>query len=121
MAITGFLVAKSLEATNGANSITKTERAKTTRRRIKNDAFIYSSAFCLSPLAKCSATKLTEPDEIPISESEVKILTKFKAAEKTPKSAKEKDLATIRVNKNPQKADNELPMKRMVVSLTVPE
>jgi hypothetical protein len=121
MAITALFDAKSFAATSGANNITKTEMAKTIKRRIRNEAFTYSSAFSLSPLARCSAIKLTEPDDIPTSASDEKIFTKLSAAENIPKSAKEKDLATIKVNRNPQNADNELPIKRTYVSLAVPE
>ena len=80
IAITGSCVANSFEATNGAKIITKIEITKTINRRIINEALTYSSAFFSSPFASCSATKLTEPEEIPTSANDEKIETRFNAA-----------------------------------------
>ena len=121
IAIIGSCVANRFDATNGENMTTNIEIAKTIRRRIINEAFTYSSAFSFSPLARCSAIKLTEPDEIPTSAIEVKIETRFRAAEKIPKSAIENFLAIIKVNKNPQKAEKTFPEKSTKVSLAVAE
>ena len=121
MAITGSRVAKNVFDTKGANTATTTEIARTIKIRIRKDALIYSFAFSCSPRAKCSETKFTEPFEIPISAREARIATRFKAAEKIPKSYTEKARATKRVKRKLQKADITFPEKSTKVSLAVAE
>jgi hypothetical protein len=119
MAILGSRVARSDVEIKGASKTTTAEIKRTITKRIKKEAFIYSLAFPSSPFAKCSETKLTDPEEIPISARDERIITRFKAAENTPKSAMEKARATIRVNKNPRKAEKALPTNNINVSFAV--
>lgn len=105
--------AKNLAEINGAKARTRTESAKTIIILTTKDALMYSLLFLISPLAKLSETKLTEPEEIPISAREERIKAKLSVAEKIPKSETEMALAMINVNKNPQKARKTFPINRM--------
>src|SRR3989344_7640954 len=80
---------------------------------ITREAFIYSFALFISPLLSASDMKFTAPEDIPISTTEISIVAKFTAAENIPKSSTDKALATIRMNKNPQKAEAVFPIKRI--------
>ena len=65
--------------------------------------------------------KLIRPEVIPISDSEVKITTKLRAAENMPKLSLSKLLERMIVKIKPQKADSKLPEKSMYVSFAVEE
>lgn len=119
IAIIGSLVAKSFVETNGAKIITRAEISKVKTKRITNDAFTYSSALSVSPLARCPEIKFTAPAETPRSLNDDNIITKFRAAENIPKSAIESDLATNNVKRNPQNEDRVLPINRISVSFAV--
>jgi hypothetical protein len=121
MANVGSFVANSFEETWGERISTIDDMAVTINNLIIKDAFIYSFALSCSPLERCSEIKFTEPADIPTSAREDKMITRFRVAEKIPKSAIERARATMRVNKKPKKAEKTFPAKRIYVSFAVPE
>lgn len=117
----GSRVANRVLDTKGAKRATIPDITNTINNLMTNDALIYSLAFSVSFFAKCSETKLTEPEEIPISDKEDRIITKFKAAEKIPNSDTETARATISVKRNPKKAERTFPINNINVSFAVDE
>lgn len=117
--IEGSRVANRETEIKGAKIATTADISKTINNLIINEALIYSSAFLMLPLARCSETKLTDPLDIPISASEARIIIRLVAAEKIPKSETDTARATISTNKNPQKAESVFPIKSTAVSFIV--
>lgn len=120
-AVEGDPPAKNLGAINPDKEITSKETKAVTPNLIIVDANMYLFANLYFFLAIFEETKLIEPDDIPRSVKEIKITTKFVAAENIPKSLTDSALATTKVNKNPKKAERVLPKNNVKVSFAVPE
>lgn len=120
-AIFGSLLAKSELEIKGARITTRTEIATTMTNLTRKEAFIYSLAFSSSPFARLSEIKLTDPEDIPISAKDERMITKLRTAEKIPKSATDMARATKSLYRKPQKAERLLPANKIKVSLAVAE